>query len=63
MGNEVEQWMFDIQKKNEEYQNADPEQNVSFSLPSFNPKRPNPYWFSLKKRITHKLFNIIYKKK
>ncbi|OZV67581.1 glycosyltransferase [Winogradskyella aurantia] len=63
MGNEVERWMFDIQKKNEEYQDADPEQYVSFSLPSFNPKRPNPYWFSLKKRITHKLFNIIYKKK
>ncbi len=61
MGNMVEGWMKEVQRENiENIENKDCK--VS-KLPEFNPKMPHRSWYKLKKRLVHRVFNIIYPEK
>ncbi|WP_412560341.1 glycosyltransferase [Winogradskyella sp. MIT101101] len=62
MGNTVEDWMRDIQKKNLMEQGTS-DNLEKFSLPNFTPKQPNRLWYKFKKRVVHKLFNLLHKKR
>lgn len=60
MGNTVEDWMRDVQKDNEAILKASNKDAIVFKLPDFKPKNPNMSWYKLKKRVVHRLFNLIH---
>lgn len=60
MGNNVEKWMLEIQKKNLEQTSSISEDKMKLNLPIFKPKAVNFKFYKLKKRIVHRLFKLIY---
>ncbi|MCA0153714.1 glycosyltransferase family A protein [Winogradskyella vincentii] len=60
MGNNVEEWMKEIQRKNLEVSNAVSNENKKLRLPNFKPRVINFKLYKLKKRIVHRLFKLIY---
>lgn len=61
MGNTVEKWMRDIQNENIATAEMVKENITVVKLPEFTPKMPNYTWYKFKKRVVHKLFNLIHK--
>ncbi|WP_299367885.1 glycosyltransferase family A protein [Winogradskyella sp.] len=58
MGNTVEDWMKEVQKNNTLANND--LATDRFQLPKFKPKAPSLMWYKFKKRLTHRLFNLIH---
>lgn len=63
MGNTVEQWMKDVQEENQVHSKINTEGLMISQLPLFVPKTPNKTWYKLKKRIVHRLFNLLHPEK
>ena len=63
MGNTVEDWMRDLQEDNVANLKTSKKDSLVFKLPEFAPKKPNKSWYEFKKRIVHKLFNLIHNNK
>ncbi|WP_299130576.1 glycosyltransferase family 2 protein [uncultured Winogradskyella sp.] len=63
MGNTVEDWMRKVQGANSEMSALDTSVKARLDLPNFSAKKPSKSWFRLKKRIVHRLFNLLYPKK
>ncbi|MBC3846946.1 glycosyltransferase family 2 protein [Winogradskyella echinorum] len=63
MGNTVENWMLEVQKKNILNLKNKITPLVINELPVFKPKSQNMTWYKFKKRVVHKLFNVFYKNK
>ncbi|WP_426430855.1 glycosyltransferase family A protein [Winogradskyella sp. HB-48] len=61
MGNTVEDWMLQIQKDNISKGEQVKEGSKKIDLPSFKPRTPNRTLYKLRKRVSNRLFNIIYK--
>ncbi|MFP4845643.1 glycosyltransferase family 2 protein [Winogradskyella sp. PE311] len=60
MGNTVEKWMRDVQKNNISNSEISNEGFMITNVPVFIPKVPNKAWYRLKKRIVHRLFNMLH---
>ena len=63
MGNTVEDWMRDVQMDNEANLKTSKNDSIVFKLPEFSPKNPNKSWYKFKKRVVHRLFNLIHNSK
>lgn len=63
MGNTVENWMKEIQIENIKNAAISKDGFKVSKLPEFVPKTPSRVWYKLKKRITHRLFNMLYSEK
>jgi len=63
MGNNVEDWMQEVQEENIKDLETKKKDSVDLKLPAFRPKKPNKVWYKIKKRIVHKLFNSMYSDK
>ncbi|WP_411895312.1 glycosyltransferase [Winogradskyella sp. A2] len=62
MGNNVEDWMQEVQNNNLKLAKSISDDFNKFNLPNFKPKPINFNMYRLKKRIVHRLFNLIYGK-
>ncbi|WP_431158311.1 glycosyltransferase [Winogradskyella poriferorum] len=62
MGNTVEEWMKEIQEENKLKAKNNTNKVSEFKLLNFKPRPINYQLYKLKKRIVHRLFNIIYGK-
>ena len=63
MGNTVEEWMRDVQNENIKHSQEKESAYKASKLPEFIPKTPNLNLYKLKKRVIHKVFNMLYKEK
>ena len=62
MGNTVEQWMKDIQEENIKQLETQTVDKTYFNLPIFKPRPIRFGVYKIKKRVVHRLFNLIYGK-
>ncbi|MCA0131973.1 glycosyltransferase [Winogradskyella alexanderae] len=62
MGNTVEAWMNAVQDENRNKARDGKQNSYDLKLPNFRPRPVNFWVYKLKKRIIHRLFNLMYGK-
>lgn len=61
MGNNVEQWMINVQDDNIKKSQKVEKPIIDFKL-TFKPNKNNPYFFTVRKKVVNKIFDLLYSK-
>lgn len=61
MGNNVEQWMINVQDDNVKKSQKTEKIIIDFKL-TFKPNKNNPYLFNIKEKVVNKIFDLLYSK-